>query len=182
MFAGVPHQRILIVIFFILTLLLSGCTSNNSDSAVDVDQSVHRVNMAGAIAVLNDSDVGLGMSKKPYTIHNIIGRDINSEGMAATWILSVNSDDQFYFILDNGTISTMRWEEEKKDNIVDFNRIITPDKLFLRNDRLIANLTENGKTTVDEIEYRNGWYFLRGNKAGDMWERAFDATTGKQLY
>jgi hypothetical protein len=163
-------------------LLLSGCTSSNSDSSPEGDMSVHRVNMAGAITVLNDTEGGLGMSKKPYTVHNIIGRDLNSEGMAATWILSVNSDDPFYFILDNGTISTMRWEEEKKDSVVDFNRIITPDKLFLRNDRLIANLTENGKTTVDELEYRNGWYFLRGNKAGDMWERAFDATTGKQLY
>ena len=181
-----PQNELLLILIIIMTIFLAGCSSLTPDidlnrSQANNDAEIQKISLNTAIALLN-SDDGLRMGRQPgYTIHNIIGRDITQDGQASIWIISVNSSESFYFIYSDGHITTMKWEEPYKDHTINLTRILTPDRLFEKQEILISNLTSNGKMTLDELELRNGIYFLRGYQPGNIWEYTFDSTTGKQL-
>lgn len=177
------------MILFCLTVmvLLTGCSTRTPESSdagivsIPPNQSVNRISLHEAIALMSDDDIGLGMGREPYTIHNVIGRDLDRNGMASIWILSINTSQPFYFIYENGTIHTMPWNEVQKDHAINLSAVLSPEDLFLIQRDEINNLTGNGKY-IDELELRNGIYHLRGNQPSDIWERNYDATTGKEFF
>jgi len=110
-----------------------------------------------------------------------VGRDLDTSGQATTWVLSVNTDEPFYLVYRSDLIRTIRWTEAEKDNAIDQARIILPDELFRKNKDLIMDVTNRGIDSIDELELRNGIYYLRGIQPGEMWEHTFYATTGNQI-
>jgi len=176
---------LIIVLFVITFLLLSGCNSKiSSDNSISInaEEQTGRASLQTAINTLNADD-GMRMGRQPpYTIHNIIGRDLNSDGSASLWILSINSAKPFNFIYTSPEeFHTMVWEESEIDHPIDFDKVLSPDDLFIKNALLIDEITDKGSSPVDELELRNGLYYIRSLNAGDIWEHTFDATTGKQL-
>jgi len=171
-------------IFLIIILFIPGCISkdvhitdlNNSDGAGEM---YRRVSLDEAIAVLK-SDDWLRMERTTgYTIHNIVGRNIDRNASADHWIISVSSIEQFYFIYRSQEYSTMVWDESEKDHPINLSNAISPEELFVKQDALIKMLTENEHSTVDELELRNGIYYIRNFETGD--EFKFYATTGMPI-
>lgn len=164
-------------------LFIVGCSSkviNGSSSGYDTINS-ERVSLNNAIFILNDDERGLGMGRQAYTVHNIIGRNLTPDGKAASWALSVNSQDPFYFFYTPYQYYTVKWMETEKDRSIDLEKIIFPDGLFSKHTQLIANLSSHSEFTIDELQLRNGVYRLSGSQEGKAWEYTFDAVTGNQL-
>ncbi len=182
--------KLAIVSLLLIFIFSTGCNSKNSSipddsgTPVSIDKlSAERLTLDSAIDILNDDDIGLGMGDAPgYTIHNIIGRDLDSNGRAQIWVLSVNSTDPFYFICTQGRFYTMIWEESSKDTAIDLKTILHPEDLFINHKPLILDLTNNGISSIDELELRNGVYYLRGNHPGKIFEYTFNATTGEEIF
>jgi hypothetical protein len=181
-------KHFFLVAFLVSLIFLAGCNSRSSTipesqgiSSADGEIIVSRVGIETAINFLNADD-GLRLGRGPdYTIHNIVGRDLDTSGQATTWVLSVNTDEPFYLVYRSDLIRTIRWTEAEKDNAIDQARIILPDELFRKNKDLIMDVTNRGIDSIDELELRNGIYYLRGIQPGEMWEHTFYATTGNQI-
>ena len=169
----------IIVICLGFMFLLAGCNSPVTDT--EEGAGGQRISLNSAIAVLNDDDIGLGMWRYPYTIHNVIGRNISSDGRAESWIISVHSQEPFYFVHTPERFYTIRWIETERDRAIDFEKEMSPDELFSKQTSLFSSLTIDSESSIDELQLRNGIYHVSGNQRGKMWEYAFDSTTGKQL-
>ena len=177
------QKRMIIVMCLLCMVFLAGCNSKIPDTSFSENEEAGspRMYLNDAISALNDVDIGLGMGRQPYTIHNVIGRNISPDGRAASWILSVNSQDPFYFVCTPQKFYTINWIEADKDRAIDFDKELSPNELFSKHQPLFTSLTTDSESTIDELQLRNGVYHVSGNQRRKMWEYAFDSTTGKQL-
>lgn len=179
---GILQKRLGAISCIVVLLLLAGCSSPRPDSIAITSSNEKttdsQVKLDEALSFI-ESDDGLRMGRESnYTIHNIIGKDLTTDGRAATWTISINTSAPQYLVYKNESFSTFPWTEASKDHSINLDIVISPEELFSKHTALVTGLSTGGEESIDELELRNGIYYLRSEESGTQQEFKFDATTG----
>jgi len=183
--ASFVRQNFLIIGFILFSIGISGCTTNNSESAQmypvgegfkDVTtEPLQPISMDEAISILNSSQV------EPYQIRYIRGEKIDSNGMAQQWIFGVKQKNiNRFFICDNSGMTSVPWMSWIPANEIFINEIVPPDKFFSINSLTLSDYYNRDIAPVVSFEIIDDEYILTFQTGEFQETLRFDSQTGIQ--
>lgn len=171
--------------FIFLTVCISGCITNISESAPptpigegfkDVTtEPLHSISMNEAISELNSTQM------EPYHIHYIRGENVDSNGLAQRWTFGIKQKTiNNFFIYDGSGITSVPWKSWMPVNEIFVNEILTPDDLFKMHASTLLPYFENGNVSHSNLEIVDKEYHIIFESGDSQVTLCFDSQTGTQ--
>jgi len=169
--------------FIFLTVCISGCITNNFESAPSspigegfkdvTTKPLHSISMNEAISELNSTQM------EPYYIHFIRGENIDSNGLAQRWVFGIKQKTiNNFFIYDASGISIISWKSWMPVNEIFVNEILTPDDLFKMHSSKLLPYFENGNISHTQLEIIDKEYHIIFESGESQVTLCFDSQTG----
>ncbi len=169
--------------FIILTVCISGCITNNSESAPSspigegfkdvTTEPLHSISINEAISELNSTQM------EPYHIHYIRSEKIDSNGLAQRWIFGIKQKTvNNFFIYDGSGITSVPWKSWMPVNEILVNEMLTPDDLFKMHSSILLPYYENGNFSHTNLEIIDKEYHIIFESGESPVTLCFDSLTG----
>lgn len=171
--------------FIFLTVCISGCITNNSESAPSspmgegfkdvTTEPLHSISMNEAISELNLNQMD------PYHIHYIRGEKIDSTGLAQRWIFGIKQKTiNNFYIYDGSGLTSVPWKSWMPVNEIFVNKILTPGDLFGMHSSTLLPYYEKGNFSHTSLEITDNEYHIIFESGESQVTLCFDSQTGTQ--
>lgn len=182
-----------ILLLMMIALISAGCSSvpekgeeigPQSPGFTDITlrDEFQQVSLTEAIDALNESGNMDAGSAAPAQIYYIRGESVDINGSARIWTIGAKRETQpFFFVFSAKGSEVVNGSYALSAHEIPIKSTITPADLFRQNQFIILNVTNGGKTSIDNLELQMGIYTLEVKSGNTTKMYQFDSVTGKDL-
>ena len=183
-------RKIIHAIFVISTLVVlvmcSACVLPGSEKPV-VNQGFSQVSTQEISNYIGFEEVKLkfeeyissNSSNKKIPVYYIFSRDLDKSGNALTWLFGVRQSSRTELLMyDRTGWKTIPWNATIPSDEILMNRVISPNSLFIQNEKLIFSTSSPSKPERRDLVLKQGLYTLTINSGSTSRILTFNATTG----
>ena len=118
-------------------------------------------------------------SNKKIPVYYIFSRDLDKSGNALTWLFGVRQSSRTELLMyDRTGWKTIPWNATIPSDEILMNRVISPNSLFIQNEKLIFSTSLPSKSERRDLVLKQGIYTLTINSGSTSRILTFNATTG----
>jgi hypothetical protein len=157
-------------------------TSQNDTGFTQITQSADSSRISFEEARQNLRGYGSGLLNEPgnlTAVYYILARDVDESGNAMSWIFGVQQGTgSELLVFDQSGWTPIPWDATLQSEMIDIDRIASPDMVFRQNNAAILGNTTSTTSERRYLELQRGIYTLTITSGSTIRILTFNATTG----
>jgi hypothetical protein len=126
-----------------------------------------------------EDQISTNSSNDKISVYYIFSRDLDKSGNALTWLFGVRQNFRTELLMyDRTGWKTIPWNATIPSDEILMNQVISPDSLFIQNEKLIFSTSSPSKPERRDLVLKQGIYTLTINSGSTSRILTFNATTG----
>lgn len=129
---------------------------------------------------LLDSEGILDLNNVTY--HQILGRFVDVNGLADSWMIGAGKDGKSILLVYNsGEWNQQEWPGTLSEETIDLENITLPEDLYKQNSEIIRKTLEPANASYSDLSLKDGIYTISIQNTNNIAELKFKADSGEMI-
>ena len=116
------------------------------------------------------------------TYHQILGRFVDVNGLADSWMIGAGKDGQSILLVYNsGEWNEQEWPGTLSEETIDLENITLPEDLYKKNSEIIRKTLEVANASYSDLSLKDGIYTISIQNTNNIAELKFKADSGEMI-